>query len=51
VSRTNSVASRASLLSGTITPEIEVASVAFLAVTDIFDPPFRRSACFIPKAV
>jgi hypothetical protein len=51
VSRTSSVASRASLLSGTITPEVKVAGVMSLVVVDIFESPLNFSARSIPKAV
>jgi hypothetical protein len=36
VSRTSSVASRASLVSGNVTPEAEIASVVALVVVDMF---------------
>jgi hypothetical protein len=48
VSRTNSVASRASLLSGIIAPEIEIVFVAPLDEVIIFESPSEPGACSVP---
>jgi hypothetical protein len=43
VSRTSSVASRASLLSGIVTPEIDVVSIVFVVVADILGSPLNST--------
>src|SRR6266404_9533346 len=51
VSRTSSVASRTSLLSGMVTPEIEIASVVFFVPMDICESPFKCGTGSVAKAV